>query len=146
MNQRILAVDPGEKRIGIAISDPSGTIANPYMVIKHVSKIVDAAQIAQIANEQVISIIVVGCALGLDGDVGPRARHAQKLAEAIRDQTKIPVELWDESYSTNEAKKARVAMGVSRRRRGGHLDELAATVILQTYLDAKHDERLKKTC
>jgi len=133
---RVLAVDPGEKRIGIAVSDPTGTIANPLRVIKHVSRTLDAAQIALDAGEQQARLIVVGQALGQEGLPGPRARSAMRLVEAIRLQTDIPVELWDESGSTQEARAARLSMGVNRRKRSGHLDELAATLILQSYLDA----------
>jgi putative Holliday junction resolvase len=133
---RVLAVDPGEKRLGIAISDPTGTIARPLAVIKHVSRLVDAAAVAQLANEHEAVRIVIGQALDADGQPTPQARHAARFAEAVRQQTGLPVELWDESGSTQAARAARIALGVSRRRRAGHLDELAATVILQTYLDA----------
>jgi putative holliday junction resolvase len=133
---RVLAVDPGEKRIGMAISDPTATIANPLRVINHVSRPLDAAQITLAANEQQARLIIVGQALDQEGLPGPRARSAMRLAEAIRLQSDIPVELWDESGSTQEARAARFSMGVSRRKRSGHLDELAATVILQSYLDA----------
>ena len=136
MMGRVLAVDPGEKRIGVAISDLTGTIANPLKVIKHVSRILDAAQIAQEAGGQQARLIIVGQALDQEGLPGPRAHSAGRLAEAIRLQTDIPVELWDESGSTQEARAARLSMGVSRRKRSGHMDELAATVILQSYLDA----------
>ena len=133
---RVLAVDPGEKRLGIAISDPTGTIARPLQVLKHVSRAVDAAIIASLAAEQEAVLIIVGQALDDEGNPTPQARHAMRLAEAIREQTTLPVELWDESGSTQAARGARIAMGVPRRKRGGHLDEIAATVILQTYLDA----------
>ena len=133
---RILSVDPGEKRIGIAISDPTGTIANPLTVIKHVSRPIDAATIAQIASENDVIKIIVGQALDLDGKPNVSGRRAARLAAAIRTQTDIPVELWDESYSTKEAQSARIALGSSRKKRGGHLDELAATFILQSYLNA----------
>ena len=133
---RILAVDPGEKRLGIAISDPSGTIANPLMVLKHVSRPLDAAAIAQLAGENQAGRIVIGQSLDEDGLPTPEGRRAGRLAEAIQGQTDLPVVLWDESGSTQEARSARLAMGASRRKRGGHLDELAATYILQTYLDA----------
>jgi putative Holliday junction resolvase len=134
---RILAVDPGEKRLGIAISDPSGTIANPFRVLKHVSRLVDAASIAQIADENQVGQIVVGQALDTDNQPTLQSRQAAHLAEAIHLQTGLPVVLWDETGSTQAARAARIAMGVSRRKRGGHLDDLAATYILQTYLDSQ---------
>jgi putative holliday junction resolvase len=133
---RVLAVDPGEKRLGIAISDPTATIASPLVVIKHVSRAVDAAKIAQLAKEREAVRIIIGQALGSEGEETPQARHAARLAEAVREQSDLPVELWDESGSTRAARAARIAMGVSRRKRSGHLDEIAATVILQSYLDA----------
>ena len=134
---RILAVDPGEKRIGIALSDPSGMIANPLTVLKHVSRAIDAATIAQLAQEQEAGRIIVGQALDDENQPTLQSRRAYRLAAAIRSQTSIPVELWDETGSTQAAQAARLAMGVSRRKRGGHLDDIAATYILQTYLDAQ---------
>jgi putative holliday junction resolvase len=133
---RILAVDPGEKRLGIAISDPTATIANPLTVLKHVSRPLDAATIAQLALEQQAGKIIVGQALDDDNNPTPEGRKAARLAEAIQQQTDLPVELWDESGSTQSARQARRSMGVSRKKRSGHMDDLAATVILQSYLDA----------
>ena len=132
---RVLAVDTGEKRLGIAISDPSGTIANPLTVLKHVARPIDAAAIASLAQEHEAGLIVVGQALDADDQPTPQSRRAERLAEAIRLQTALPVVLWDESGSTQTARQARIQMGVSRRKRAGHLDDLAAAVILQSYLD-----------
>lgn len=132
---RILAVDPGEKNIGLAISDPSGTIANPLTVLHHISRPVDAAQIAALAAEHGAVRIIVGQSLDDEGQPTPQSRSASRLAAAIRTQTAIPVDMWDESGSTQAARAARLAMGAPRSKRGGHLDQIAATVILQTYLD-----------
>jgi putative holliday junction resolvase len=133
---RILAVDPGEKKIGIAMSDPTGSIAKPLKVILHVSRLIDAAAIAQFATENQVALIVIGQALGGDGEMTSQARHSSKLGEAIQIQTNIPVVFWDESGSTQEARSVRVEMGVVRNKRSGHLDDVAAAVILQSYLDA----------
>ena len=133
---RVLAVDPGKKRLGIAISDPTGTIANPLMVIEHVKRAIDAAGIAQLASEHDASLIVVGQSLDLDGKPTFEGRQAARLAAAIRTQTNLPVELWDEGFSTQTAIDAREALGSPRHKRSGHLDDLAATVILQSYLNA----------
>lgn len=141
MSGRVMAVDPGDKRIGLAVSDPTGTIANPMGVVVHVARALDAAVIAQMAQERAVVLIVVGTALDAEGGMGPAARKAERLAEAIRAQTSLPVETWDESGSTQTARSARIAMGASRKNRAGHMDELAATVILQSYLDA-HDKNL----
>jgi len=136
MSGRILAVDPGDKRIGIALSDPTGTIANPFRVIEHRARGLDAAVIAQIARDAGVEKIVVGCPYDSDGAVGPQARKSERLAAAIREQIDLPVMLWDESGSTQEAQNARIALGARRAKRAGHLDDLAATFILQTFLDA----------
>lgn len=137
MNSRILAVDPGEKRIGLAISDPGRWIATPLKVIKHISRLADAAAIAQTAAENLVELILIGQPLDEEGlPNSPEARHSALLAEAVRSQTSIAVEMWDESGTTQEAQSIRRAMGVPRRKRSGHLDELAAAVILQSYLDA----------
>jgi putative Holliday junction resolvase len=138
---RILAIDPGEKHIGVAISDPNGIIANPHSVLKHIARAIDAATIAQLAAEQEAGMILVGQALDDEGQATAQSRRAVRLAEAIRLQTDLPVQMWDESGSTQAARAARVEMGVSRRKRRGHLDDLAATVILQSYLDAHQEGR-----
>lgn len=132
---KFLAVDPGDKRIGIAVSDPTGTIANPLKVIDHVSRDIDAARVVNIAMELAVAGIVVGCPFDADGTPGPQARKAMRFAAAIRMQTQLPVVLWDESGSTQEAREAKIALGVKRAKRAGHLDDLAAAVILQSYLD-----------
>lgn len=141
---RILGVDPGAKRLGLAISDLSGTIANPLTVIEHISRTVDAATIAVIAAENQAGVIVVGQSLDEEGEPTQEGRRASRLAAAIRGQADLPVVLWDEADSTQSALAARRALGSSRRKRRGHLDDLAATVILQSYLDARQadgDER-----
>jgi len=132
---RILGIDPGEKRIGVALSDPTETIANPLTVLQHVSRPIDAASIAQLAVENEARLIIIGQATDLDGKPNISGRRAARLAGAIRTQTDITVELWDESYSTQDAQRAQIEMGSNRKKRSGHLDELAATVILQSYLN-----------
>jgi putative Holliday junction resolvase len=132
---RILAVDPGEKRIGIALSDPTGTIASPLTVIQHVSRPIDAAAIADLARQHQVGMIVLGTSSGSDGEPTPQSRRSERLAVAIRQQCDIRLVMWDESFSTQTARQARISMGVTRAKRQGHLDELAATVILQAYLD-----------
>lgn len=134
---RILAVDPGEKHIGVALSDPTMTIAAPLTVLKHASMKLDAALVGQLAVEHHAICIVVGQALGSDGESTPSSRHSERFAEAIRSQTEIPVMLWDESGSTQIAREARIEMGVKRAKRSGHMDEMAAVVILQNYLDER---------
>jgi putative Holliday junction resolvase len=133
---RILAVDHGEKHIGLALSDPTATIASPLKVIRHVSRLMDAAQVANLAAENDVALIVIGQSYDEEGNPNLAGRRAAKFAEALKQQTQIPIILWDESFSTQEARAARIEMGVSRKQRAGHMDELAAVMILKSYLDA----------
>ena len=133
---RILAVDHGEKHIGLALSDPTATIASPLRVIQHVSRLMDAAQVANLASENEVALIVIGQSYDEEGRPNLAGRRAAKFAEALKEQTQIPVILWDESFSTQEAHATRIEMGVSRKKRSGHMDELAAVMILKSYLDA----------
>ena len=133
---RILAVDHGEKRIGLAISDLTGTIANPLTVVKHVSRIIDAAQIAELATQNDVGLIIIGQSFDEDGNPNPAGRRAARFADELKNQTNIPIEMWDESFSTQIARQARIELGVSRKKRAGHQDEFAAVVILQSYIEA----------
>lgn len=134
---RILSIDPGDKHLGIALSDPTGTIANPLTVIQHTARLADAALIVQLGMQHEVGLFLVGQALNDDDRQTHQSRRAGRLAEAIRSQTDLPVMLWDESGSTQAAREARLAMGFSRKKRRGHFDDLAATYLLQTYLDAQ---------
>ena len=116
---RVLAVDHGEKRIGLAVSDPTATIASPLTVIKHVSRTMDAAQVANLAEEIDVSLIVVGQSFDEEGLPNLAGRRAAKFAEALREQTQIPIVLWDESFSTQDARASRIELGVSRKKRAG---------------------------
>lgn len=133
---RILAVDTGSKHIGLAISDLTGTIANPLTVLNHISRPVDAAAVADIAKANEAGLIVVGQSLDDDGNPTFEGRRAGRFAQALMTQTALPVVFWDKSLTTQDARKARIAMGVSRKNRRGHLNSLAASVLLQSYLDA----------
>lgn len=134
---RILAVDHGEKRIGLALSDPTATIASPLKVIEHVSRLMDAAQVANLAQENGAGMIVVGQSFDEEGRPNLAGRRAAKFARALKEQTRIPVVLWDESFSTQDARATRIELGVPRKKRGGHHDALAAVVILQSYLESQ---------
>ncbi len=136
MPVRILAVDHGEKRIGLALSDPTATIASPLKVIEHVSRLLDAAQVANVAHENEVGLIVIGQSFDEEGRPNLAGRRAAKFAEALKEQTLIPVVLWDESFSTQDARAARIALGVSRKDRSGHQDALAAVMILRSYLES----------
>ncbi len=140
---RILAVDHGEKRIGLALSDPTGTIASPLKVIDHISRLMDAAQVAALAQENEAGLIVIGQSFDEEGRPNLAGRRAAKFSQALQEQTAIPVVLWDESFSTQDARAARIELGVSRKKRSGHQDSLAAVVILQSYLESNRSSKIE---
>ena len=132
---RILAADPGSKRIGLALSDPTAAIANPLTVLNHIARLVDAAAVAGLAVSNGVGLIVIGQSFDEDGKPSFEGRRSARFAEALKMQTDIPIVLWDEAFTTQDARTARIQMGVSRKNRSGHLDSIAATALLQNYLD-----------
>lgn len=132
---RILAVDHGQKKLGLAVSDETGLLARPLIVFAHVSKPVDAAQVVEQAMRLEVGCIVIGVSYDEAGEPNQAGRRAMNFAEAVRAQTDLPVELWDESLTTQDARAARLAAGAPRKKRAGHLDDVAAAVLLQDYLE-----------
>ena len=128
MKGPVLAVDPGEARIGLAISDPTGTIARPLEVVRHTARAADVQVILGRAARYAAKSILVGLALDSEGAIGPQARRGLRLAEALRAQTELPVDTYDESDSTQAARRA--------GRDDPMLDARAAAVFLQEYLNA----------
>ena len=133
---RIFAIDTGSKRIGLAISDPTGVIASPLTVIKHVSILVDAARVAEEARANEADLIVIGQSLDDSGMLNFAGRRAVRFAEALKTQTSLPIVFWDEAFTTQDARATRIQMNVPRKNRSGHLDALAASLLLQSYLEA----------
>ena len=129
LSGRVLAVDPGDARIGLAISDEGRTVARPLRVLRHESREKDSAAIAAEADRMGANLILVGFPLDEDGKPGPQARKALRLADSLRAQTSVAVETWDESGSTVEA----ASLDPSQRT----LDARAAAVFLQDYLNAQ---------
>ena len=128
---RILAVDPGDKRHGLAISDPTGLIARPLLVLDHTSRSADAREIILAAENHEAGMILVGIPYDSEGNPGPQARKALRLVEALCEATTIPILTWDESGSTQAALQIHKADQL--------LDARAAAVILQEYLNAQID-------
>lgn len=125
MGERIvLAVDPGEVRIGLAISDPTGTVARPLQVIKHISRPQNAAAIAEVAMTYGVELILIGLPLDDEGEIGHQARRSLRLVDELRKATRVAVDTWDESGSTRLAGK-----------KDEMIDARAAAYILQDYLD-----------
>jgi len=136
---RLLALDLGERRVGVAVSDPTGTLARPLRAIERGSREEDFEEIASLVEEYDVERVIVGRPLSLDGTEGPQARWAADYSEALDDAIPVPVEMWDERYTTsmadeillqNRSKKAR-----RKARKSGERDAIAAALILQQYLE-----------
>lgn len=131
---RVLGLDLGDARIGVAISDDERRVAVPLGTVRTGAPN-DVRAIAALVREQDVTVVVVGHPLLLSGQPGERADHAERFAEALRAVLEIPVALHDERLSTVEAERALRAAGVSGKDRRGAVDRSAATVILQAWLD-----------
>ena len=135
---RWLAVDYGKRRIGLAMSDPGERIASPLTTLEATgSAPEDARLILELARQNDAAGIVIGLPVNMDGSIGPQAKLSQDLAERIRREGQLPVELWDERLSTFQADELMRAANLSPDRRRRHRDALAAQVILQSFLDAR---------
>ena len=134
---RVLAVDLGTRRLGLALSDPSGTLAAPLLTIVHRDRQTDLSQIVRVAEAHQVERIVVGCPRNMDGTSGSAALRAEAFAAALRRMVRMPVEMWDERLTTVSAERMLVASNVPRSRRRGMRDRVAAAFILQAYLDAQ---------
>ena len=133
---RILGLDPGERRVGVALSDPTGTIASPHSVIDRRSVELTEA-VRMLCEEHDVERIVVGLPTGLSGVEGPSAKAARTVGDAVAKATGLPVEYQDERFTTVTAEAALLEGGVRRAKRRDVRDKVAAAVILQTYLDRK---------
>ncbi|HZB00759.1 MAG TPA: Holliday junction resolvase RuvX [Actinomycetota bacterium] len=132
----VVGLDLGDARIGVAISDPDRRVAVPVGTV-HVGRPPgELRAVAAIVQERGATLVVVGEPLTLRGERGARAGHAQMFAEGLRAFVDVPVELHDERLSTVEAERALAAAGTRGRKRRRVVDASAATVILQSWLDA----------
>lgn len=134
-----IGLDFGERRIGVAVSDPGGQIARPLLVIERSSLRDDMARIAELVRSRRAQKVIVGLPLNLDGSLGPAARRARRFASALGRELALPIALWDERLTTVEAERALLASDRSRQRRKEVRDAVAASLILQSYLDAHRE-------
>jgi putative Holliday junction resolvase len=134
---RVLAIDPGEKRIGVAAADLRTRVAVPLTTIEAGADPVES--VARVAEDEGAEAIVVGLALSLSGALGPQAQRAQSLADALTQRLDIPVHTWDERLTTTEAQRRlpRDRRHPRSKRRRGDVDALAAAIILQAFLDSQ---------
>jgi|DewCreStandDraft_5_1066085.scaffolds.fasta_scaffold00026_52 putative Holliday junction resolvase len=137
----IAALDPGERRIGIAISDPTETLATPLTTLERRSWAEDRERLCRLLREVGAELVVVGVPLNADGTEGEPARRARRFGHRLASACGIPVVFWDEWLSTQEAQEVLIAAGRRRKDRRARLDAAAAAIILQRFLDARGRHR-----
>jgi putative Holliday junction resolvase len=135
---RALGIDPGSKRIGVAVSDLSGSIASPLVVIQRSrSKQHDLAEIARLAREEEADVIVYGLPLNMDGSMSKAAKAATFEAKQLATLVDVPVEMHDERLTTVSADRSMLDAGMNAQRRRQVVDKVAAAIMLQSWLDAR---------
>ena len=131
---RLMGLDVGDVRIGVAVSDPTGTVVEPREVVRAGSRVGAIEQIVGLVEREGVGEGVVGMPVSLDGGVGRQGEKTRMFAELLAEQISIPVRTWDESYSSQAADGIMRESGTRRRRRKGRRDSVAAAVILEEYL------------
>ncbi|HEY7353133.1 MAG TPA: Holliday junction resolvase RuvX [Terriglobales bacterium] len=134
---RILGLDVGSKRIGVAISDPLGITAQGLPTIQRKNKRVDFEQLAGIIRNYEVSQIVVGYPLRLSGNEGTQSEKMRRFADELREEFSIPVHLWDERLTSSQANRILRESEISIKKRGEAVDRLAAILILQSWMEAR---------
>lgn len=135
--KRVLGLDVGSRRIGLAISDPLGVTAQGLDTLHRRNKREDFEQLGNLIHEYQIGELVVGYPLRMSGNEGVQAEKMQRFAEELRHRFKLPVHLWDERLTSAQANRVLRETAMSIKRRGEVVDRLAAVLILQNWMDAK---------
>ena len=137
---RVLGLDIGEKRIGVAVSDPTGTVATPVVVLDAKSALGDGRDLVRLAEDYEVELVVVGLPLSMDGSEGPQAARVRSAGARVAQFLRLPIEYYDERLSSAAARRSMTEAGVSDRDKRGSVDMVAAALFLQSYLD-QHAER-----
>lgn len=132
---RLIGLDVGERRIGVAVSDPSGKTAQPNTVIYRKNDGQAISEILKIIDDYKAQRVIYGMPLDEDGDCGRQAKETEEFVLKLRESAAVPVTGQDERYSTAEAERVLIAQDVPRSRRRELIDKVAASIILQGYLD-----------
>ena len=134
---RILALDLGKRRIGLAVSDELGVTAQGLETLERTNIREDLARLTQLASEKNAGLILIGNPLHMSGQEGRQAEYAREFGERLHTASGIPVEFWDERLTTVEAQRVLRESGVSSRKRARAVDRLAAVILLESYLDSR---------
>lgn len=132
---RIMGLDVGEKRIGIAVSDPMGWTAQGHSVLQRRSLAEDLKSLRKICEEYQVERLVLGFPRNMNGTLGPKTLEIEEFGRVLTENLQLPIDYWDERLSTVSAQRTLLEADLSRKKRKGVIDKLAAVNILQTYLD-----------
>jgi putative Holliday junction resolvase len=133
---RILALDLGKKRIGMAISDPLGITAQGLPNLVRTNKRTDLAALEDLVRDREVGLILMGNPINMGGAEGRQSGWVREFAEALENRTGLPVRLWDERLTTVEAGRVLRESGISIEKRAAAVDRLSAVILLQSYLDS----------
>lgn len=134
---RILALDVGKRRIGLAISDPLGVTAQGLETLERTNLREDLARLAQLAAERGVSLFLVGLPLHMSGDEGAQSAYVRDFASRLEAATGVPVEFWDERLTSKEAERALREGNATLQRKKQSVDRMSAVLLLESYLGAK---------
>jgi putative Holliday junction resolvase len=132
---RVLALDVGERRIGVAMSDPAGLLAAPLTTLKAEPRVRALSQIVALVTEHAVDVVVIGLPLTMSGEVGPQAQVVQTFANNLEAALGHKVQLFDERLTSVVAEQMLRDLGIKPEKRKARIDEVAASIILQDYLD-----------
>ena len=133
---RIIGLDIGDRTIGVAICDPLGLTAQGITTIKRKSEVLDIEEISKICKEYSVESIVSGLPKNMNGTIGPQGEKVQQFCEKLKETLDLPIKMWDERLTTVAANRAMLEGDLSRSKRKKIVDKIAATFILQGYLDS----------
>ena len=136
---RVLALDVGGRRIGVALSDTRRVLASPLTTLRAQPQQRALAELAKLAHDYEVTDVVVGLPLTLSGEIGPQAKIVQEFAAQLQEKIAVPVRLFDERLTTVAAERMMVELGLKPEQRKARIDEVAASIILQDFLEASRE-------
>ena len=139
-SMRVLGLDVGDRRIGVALSDALGLTAQPLIVLTRQDAARDLEAVRALVEQHEVERVVVGLPLTLRGAQGPQAKKVASFADILRRRLPVPIQLVDERLTSVQGERALIAMGSSRRKRKQVIDQVAAQLILQQFLDTQHHD------
>jgi putative Holliday junction resolvase len=137
-SQRILALDVGKKRIGLAVSDPLGTTALGLPTLQRTRIREDLSRLKEVADERAVTTLLIGHPLHMSGDESRQSEYTREFAERLSEYLKIPLVFWDERLTTAEANRLMRESGATLEQRKQAVDQMSAILLLESYLDSAH--------